>query len=410
MRIDFSTGLQGSGRVAAAAACLLTILCTPLVPLLGQVVRSQPTQNALAGAQVFGSKGCVKCHAINGLGGTEGPDLARFPRARTFYDLATAMWNHRPSMVQRMRELGIEQPHLTEQETGDLIAFLYALDYFDPAGDVGRGEELFSDKHCIVCHQVRGVGGVVGPDLASRGQFMAPIQVAAAMWNHGPAMSEAMEARGIGRPRFTGGELNDLIAYLESDSSRVPAGPMYVVPGLVGEGRRVFTEKGCIGCHAARGGGGELGPDLAERGVHRSLLAFAAAMWNKAPQMIHAMRERGISVPQLRPEEMADLVGYLYSLKYFAQAGDPARGRQRVRDKGCLQCHSLNGSGGSVAGDITRVGGLSSPAAVIAALWNHTLLHDDAGGPVVSWPVFLPREMADLAAFLQSLEISPRGG
>jgi mono/diheme cytochrome c family protein len=410
MRINFSTGLQGSNGAVAATVCLLAILCTPLAPILGQVVRSQPTQNALAGAQVFGSEGCVKCHAIKGLGGTEGPDLARFPRARTFYDLAAAMWNHLPGMVQRMRELGIEQPHLTGRETGDLIAFLYTLDYFDPAGDGGKGEELFAERHCIVCHQVGGVGGVVGPDLASRGQFVAPIQVAAAMWNHGPAMSEAMQARGIGRPRFTGDELADLIAYLESDSLKVVSGPLYVVPGLVGDGRRVFSEKGCIGCHAVQGSGSRFGPDLAERGVHRSLLAFAAAMWNKAPEMIQAMRQRGISVPQLRPEEMADLVGYLYSVKYFAQAGDPERGRRRVWDKGCLDCHSLDGRGGSAAGDIAEARGLSSPAAVIAALWNHTLLKDEVGGSVISWPVFQRAEMADLAAFLQSLERSPAGG
>ncbi|MEJ2240329.1 MAG: cytochrome c, partial [Gemmatimonadales bacterium] len=390
MRNNFSSGLQGRNR--AAALCLLTVLCIPLAPLIGQVERSQPTQNALAGAQVFGSEGCVKCHAINGLGGTEGPDLARFPRSRTFYDLATAMWNHRPTMVQRMHEFGIEQPHLTPGETGDLIAFLYTLDYFDPAGDRSKGEEIFAEKHCIVCHQVGGVGGVVGPDLASRGQFVAPIQVAAAMWNHGPAMSEAMQTRGISRPRFTAGELNDLIAFLETDSLKVPSGPLYVVPGLVGDGRRVFTEKGCIGCHSVQGGGGQLGPDLAQRGVHNSLLGFAAAMWNKAPEMIQAMRVRGISVPQLRPEEMADLVGYLYSVRYFAQAGDPQRGRQRVRDKGCLGCHSLSGSGGRAAGNIANVRGLSSPAAVIAALWNHTLLNDEAGSPAVTWPVFRPGE------------------
>ena len=174
----------------AATVCAVTIAVASTAIAHQDLV---PAQNAMAGAQVFGSEGCVKCHAINGLGGTEGPDLASFPRARTFYDLAAAMWNHRPSMVQRMREFGIEQPHLTARETGDLIAFLYTLDYFDPAGDGGKGEELFAEKHCIICHQVGGVGGVVGPDLASRGQFVAPIQVAAAMWNHGPAMSEAMQ-------------------------------------------------------------------------------------------------------------------------------------------------------------------------------------------------------------------------
>jgi len=47
-----------------------------------------PTQDPLTGSRVFGEKGCSKCHAIFGVGGTSGPDLARLPRARSFYDLA----------------------------------------------------------------------------------------------------------------------------------------------------------------------------------------------------------------------------------------------------------------------------------------------------------------------------------
>lgn len=406
MRIEFSTGLPVGRLSAIATVCLVALLFRPTGPLLGQV-RTPPTQNALTGSLVFGAKGCVRCHAINGLGGTEGPDLARFPRPRTFYDLATAMWNHRPGMVERMSELGIEQPHLTARQTGDLIGFLYTLDYFDPAGDVSRGRQLFAEKDCIACHQAGGVGGVVGPDLSSRGQSVAPIQMAAALWNHGPAMSEVMQARGITRPRFTGRELTDLIAYLESESQQLVAAPLYVVPGLIGDGRRVFTEKGCIGCHAVRGRGGELGPDLAQRGVYRSLLAFAAAMWNKAPEMIEAMNKREISIPQLRSEEMADLVGYLYSVKYFAQAGDLERGRRLVRDKGCLDCHSLNGRGGPAAGDIAEINGLHTPAAVIAALWNHAEVHDEAMDRAISWAVFSPGEMADLVTFLQSMARTP---
>ncbi len=408
MRINFSTGLHRGYRAAAVAVCFITVPCAPLDPLIGQVIRSQPTQNASHGAQVYGSKGCVKCHAINGLGGTEGPDLARFPRARTFYDLVATMWNHRPGMVKRMRELGIEQPHLTAEETGDLVAFLYTFDYFDPAGDIVRGERLFEQKHCITCHRAGGVGGVVGPDLdlrAYQGQFVAPMQVAAAMWNHGPAMSEAMRAREIPRPRFTVAELTDIIAYLESDSLRVPMAPLHVMPGLAGDGRRVFTEKGCITCHPVGGGG--LGPDLVERAEHRSLLAFAAAMWNKAPRMIQAMQEWDISVPQLRPEEMTDLVGYLYSIKYFAQSGDPQRGRGLLRDKGCLGCHSLNGRGARTAADIAEARSFHTPAAAAAALWNHPPPDDEAVGQVGTWPVFTAGEMADLVAFLESLARSP---
>ncbi|MDH3456403.1 MAG: cytochrome c [Gemmatimonadota bacterium] len=316
-------------RAPAWRRSILSLACTALllfsaVDVLCAQERGLPTQNALAGSRVFGAEGCGRCHAINGLGGTEAPDLARFPRPRTFFDLAAAMWNHLPRMVERMRELGIERPRLSERDTGDLIAFLYTLDYFDAPGDVDKGRELFRNKRCIACHQVGGDGGVVGPNLSIPGKLVAPIEIATAMWNHGSAMSEVMRERGIERPRFSATELRDLIAFLESQNPEVPEAPLHVLPGLAGDGRRLFSEKGCVQCHAVVGTGGISGPDLAERGAYRSLLAFAAAMWNKVPAMTRAMRARGLSVPQLTPSEMGDLVGYLYSVKFFAQSSEAA--------------------------------------------------------------------------------------
>lgn len=84
-----------------------------------------PAQDPLAGSRVFGAKGCVKCHAVNGVGGTVGPDLGRIARPHSFYDLTTAMWNHLPRMAARMQQLGIPRPTLTPAEAADLIAFLY---------------------------------------------------------------------------------------------------------------------------------------------------------------------------------------------------------------------------------------------------------------------------------------------
>ena len=121
-----------------------------------------PTQDPVAGSHVFGAKGCVKCHSVNGVGGKVGPDLARIPRPRTFYDLAAALWDHAPRMAEKMRQLRIPRPQLDARETGDLVAFLYTLDYFDPPGRPDVGRRLFSEKQCIQCHQVGGTGGVVG--------------------------------------------------------------------------------------------------------------------------------------------------------------------------------------------------------------------------------------------------------
>ncbi len=387
-----------------AATCIpVSLLSLPPGSVLAQAA-PEPTVNAAAGSRVFGQKGCVKCHAIKGRGGTEGPDLGRTPKLRSFYDLASDMWNHGPEMVRKMQELGIRRPRLSARETGDLIAFLYTIDYFDPPGDADAGRAIFSEKKCVLCHQVGGVGGVVGPDLSRMGRTPSPIQIAAAMWNHGPAMSESFDARGIVRPTFTGAELVDLITFLETTSSEPPDESLFVLPGQASEGRRLFVEKQCERCHGSPGGGGSVGPDLAERASQRSLASFAAAMWNKQPAMIRAMRARGMVESHLDAGEMADLVAYLYSLRYFTDSGAQQRGRQLVRVKGCLDCHSLSGEGGSSAGDLSAVeGGLTSPSDVIAALWNHTLMAtDEMRGAEEFWPVLRPAEMADLTAFLQT--------
>jgi len=392
--------IMGVNRVVAAV--FLFILLGPN-PTLAQPVFG-PTQNPLGGSRVFGVKGCSKCHAVNGVGGKIGPDLGRIPRPRSFYDLAAAMWNHLPRMAERMGQLGIPRPQLSPQETGDLIAFLFTLDYFDPPGNIQRGRRLFVEKRCVVCHQVAGTGGVVGPNLDALKQYGSPIFVAAAMWNHGPAMAEAMQARRIERPTFRESELIDLIGYIKSASPASAEGPLFVLPGQADEGRRLFVEKRCIECHSVAGQGARVGPDLVERGVGRSLTQLAAAMWNKAPTMMEAARARGIALPQLRAEEMANIVAFLYSVRYFAEPGDPRRGRELARNKGCLGCHSLEGKGGQIAPDLARTKGLDSPPTVISTLWNHGgVMAHEAQRRRIPWPRLRPEEMADLVAFLQGL-------
>jgi mono/diheme cytochrome c family protein len=363
---------------------------------------SAPPQDPLAGSRVFGAKGCAKCHAVNGIGGRIGPDLGRIARPRSFYDLATPMCNHLPRMADRMQQLGIARPHLEVQEAADLIGFLYTLNYFDAPGNVAAGQRAFTEKRCVACHQVDGVGGVVGPGLDFLRPFRSPIYVAAAMWNHGPQMTDAMAARGIQRPSFTGAELRDLIAFLAPGTGGPPDGPIYVLPGRADNGRRLFAEKRCAECHSVGGQGGKVGPDLAERAVRRSAIDFAAQMWNKAPKMLAAMKPRGITAPQLRPEEMADLIGYLHSVRYFAEPGNIQRGYTVATYKGCLTCHALTGERGKPASDLTRVR-LTTPAAVVAALWNHAVVTAPApGGGKLAWPEFREEEMADLAALLAS--------
>jgi len=366
------------------------------------------SQDPLAGAQVFGAKGCTKCHAVHGVGGTIGPDLARIARPRTFQDLAADMWNHLPKMSARMRELGIARPRLTDREAADLVGFLFTLNYFDAPGNPAAGKKLFSQKSCVLCHTYRGAGGVVGPSLDHLAQFRSPIYIAAAMWNHGPRMAEKMKEKGVARPTFTGAELRDLIAYLSPATGGPQEGPVYALPGRPDVGRQLFAEKQCVQCHAVGGAGGRVGADLVARGVRESPLEFAATIWNKAPAMAEAMKPRGITLPELTPVEMADIVAYLYSVRYFGNAGSLSRGWAVAARKGCLNCHAVRGERGKPASDLTRLKGLDSPAAVLAALWNHAVVTPPgAPGQKAEWPLFTSQEMADLIALLQSIGAKP---
>lgn len=374
LAITVSASLPGSARPAVAQ------------------VLPEPTQNAAAGSRVFGARGCGDCHSIRGLGGGSAPDLARPGSPRSFYDLTAALWNHAP----RIAALGGagRSARLSSREAGDLAAFLYTVDYFDPPGNAGRGRDLFTEKRCVMCHQAGGVGGVVGPSLDFVGQYRSPIPVAATMWNHGPAMAEEMRARGIERPTFTGPELLDLVAFLESVAAARPVVSMAALPGVAGTGRRLFAEKRCGQCHGAAGGGG-IGPSLVARAARGSLIDFAAAMWNKAPSMTREMAARGMVQPTLDGAEMAHIVAFLYSIRYFGEAGSAPRGRALVGEKGCASCHASGARGARAAPPLGQRE-YGTPAEVAAALYRHARVSD----PAVPWPKLTGPEAADLTAWL----------
>ncbi len=60
------------------------------------------------GRKVYAEKGCGKCHAINGVGPTIGPDLGRTPKVpKTITQIAGVMWNHAPEMRKVAQEKGV---------------------------------------------------------------------------------------------------------------------------------------------------------------------------------------------------------------------------------------------------------------------------------------------------------------
>ena len=399
-------------RVVTAAFALVVVLAAALAPAVAQQPPSPPAPTQpfgpawgmIAGWDVFANKGCGKCHAIRGFGGGVGPDLGRIESGKSFFEIGAAMWNHLPRMGERMRAVRIERPQLTPKEASDVIAFIFTAQYFDELGDAKAGEKLFASKGCVQCHAVGGRGGSVGPGLDAMKRANSPVLVAAAMWNHGPQMAEVMKAKGIPRPAFQGREMVDLIAYVV-EAAKDPRGETaQVVPGTPERGEKLFAERQCVACHSVGGKGAKVGPDLGHAGHHVSLTRFAALMWNHGPAMWAKMRERGIDVPKLAGQDMADILAYLYVSHYFDQTASRARGQKLVQDRGCTTCHSVRGKGGKLAADFAASTVVGSPASLIAGMWNHAIyMEAKAQTQNVAWPTLKGQELADLAAYLNSL-------
>jgi len=86
-----------------------------------------PVMDAANGRKLFASKGCVVCHAVNGIGGTDAAplDAASMADMTNPFDFIANMWlGAEPMIVLQREELG-SQVEFTGQELADIIAFVH---------------------------------------------------------------------------------------------------------------------------------------------------------------------------------------------------------------------------------------------------------------------------------------------
>lgn len=99
--------------------------------MMGQAMMApglmMPQMDPQAGEKLFATKGCVICHSINGVGGTDAPalDAATMPGPMNPFDFAAKMWKGAPAMVMmQQQELGA-QIEFTGDELASIIAFVH---------------------------------------------------------------------------------------------------------------------------------------------------------------------------------------------------------------------------------------------------------------------------------------------
>jgi mono/diheme cytochrome c family protein len=248
----------------------------------------------------------MMCHQAGGAGGVIGPNLALLGERLSPIEIATALWNHGSAMADEMRSRGITRPTFSSIELNDLIAFLASISSEPHTGPVyvlpghaDHGRALFEQKGCMRCHSVRGEGGTVSPDLATR-PHRNLLEFAATMWNKEPRMQRAMQAAGIDVPQLEPADMADLVAYLASIQYLAERGSAVL-------GRRLLQEKGCLGCHSPSGPGATRARDLTGIEDLNSQSAVFAVLWNHIG-LSEPARPR--SWPTLSASDMADLVAY----------------------------------------------------------------------------------------------------
>jgi mono/diheme cytochrome c family protein len=217
------------------------------------------------------------------------------------------------------------------------------------APKLARGRAVFEDAGCIGCHKLHGTGGVIGPELDHVGASRTPEW----LLTHFKNPSAVTPGSAMPPVKATETDLDALTLYVLSFTGE-PLSAYYVsmktIPGLAA-GRRLFEEKGCIGCHAVGGKGGNIGPALDQVGQRHDSQWIISHFRN--PQAISP----GTVMPQFNftEQETRALTEFLLSLsdtnvigflKLPGIVSPIERGKVAYKKYGCVGCHGPDGRGG----------------------------------------------------------------
>jgi putative heme-binding domain-containing protein len=149
---------------------------------------------------------------------------------------------------------------------------------------IEAGTRLFMGS-CAGCHGPDGGGGARGPNLVRR-----------SLWH--PLGDEAIFQvirKGVPGTDMPATQLSDdqtwnLVAFIHALTGPASTNP---VPGDAPAGKDVFwgAKAGCSGCHAIRGKGGHLGPDLSNIGGSRPLAVIRESVLEPAKDLYYLGNE-----------------------------------------------------------------------------------------------------------------------
>ncbi len=409
-RISSATAVRIYGVLflIVAAALLIGSGCSKQEtgPTERTIARSGPEtfqphliSDLIQGRKVFEEKHCSQCHSIFERERKIGPKLGSDKVYGSFLDIFSTLWNHAPAMAVYMRKEVLDRPQFSPAELNQLVSFLYMLPYLGESGNPRKGEALLREKNCFQCHSLGRHGRKDGISLDALGVYQSQVVLLQRMWNHGPEMIGQMESTGTAIPTFSGNDMTDIFAAL-TESATDKSRKVFLGVGNTENGQKIFSDKGCIKCHAIFGKGGKEAPDLGKAVSRANVTSLITRMWNHAGTMRETFARKKLSWPYFHETEMNDLVVFLYSLNYEDKSGDAAKGERIFRDNRCVDCHfKTEVDKQKIVGDIR-----SANAILFATqLWNHIPAMEAAMvTQAVPWPEMSGQDLRDVLAFLRS--------
>jgi len=364
----------------------LRVIAASVLLAWGSLAANLVPGDARRGEQLFQTERCVQCHSIKGKGGTIAPDLGRrIDRNFTPSLMASLMWNHAPRMWAEMKQQNVARTQLTPAAAADLFAFFVSARYFEAPGDAARGKQAFAAKKCAECHGVTSSPLAAATPVAKWASLADPLVLAQQMWNHGAGMRDEFMKKKLSWQAITAQELTDMLVYLQNlPETRGLTANLSFPPSDPGE--KLFQSKGCAGCHT-----GKLA--LESRLHNQTLTEIAVDMWNHQPKMKNPP-------PVLAPEEMRQIISYIWARQYFTGSGNADRGKKVYTEKNCATCHDSG-----TAPKLAKGKDGHSQITMVSALWGHgPRMLELMTEKKLTWPQITAPQMSDLIAYLNTLQ------
>ena len=356
------------------------------------------------GRALFGELRCVSCHAVNGRGGTMGPELTRIgDKVRRDWLFSYLKDPHRVQPDTPML-----QYRLTDDQLRDLTAFLLEeyrsadtgpepppVTYQD-ARLLAAGRAVFERRGCASCHRLAAIkdSGRIGPSLAGiADRDPDELPYGSNIVRHTTdnyIFLKVLLPDTLGQPSsmptfgFTPADAAKIALALASiRKADLPASYVlrrastqpYRPAGRFGE---LVERYRCLSCHTVGGFGGDLSTVPLDR-IGSQLQHDYLAKYLLNPGAVRVSVEARMPVFHMLPDEAKTIADYLSTVflddsmeRYDTNftAAETRRGQELYRQLGCQACHQLGVQGGYVGPELSTTGARLKPGWIGAWLEN----------------------------------------